>query len=510
MNRKIIFSLCGNTLIAFGAIFFLPIIFSVIEMKNLRVAIFFLAIGILTEAAGIFFARLGKNHRRKLPLAGASATMLLIYPLLALFGAIPFIISGQLSPLDSVLETISDLTSAGISILPQNAPQIFRLWQSLLMWFGSLIFLILLVTLMPEVGGCFGLDLSLRGGQIFSPMFGQMLTMAKRICKVYATLTLISFLLFKIAGLNFWNSIFMAMRCISTGGGDFFAGRGNIFAEYAAIFTMLMACGNFLFYHRMLYTLPPAERKSDRNIFFRATDYLKRLKENIFGNAKDFFTNSEIKALGFIIFFCVAIIFLSDYVHENFSDGNIAFRYAFFHIVSFLSTTGISLASIDESHDCDRFLIFMTAIFGGCMGSVTGGLKIIRVLILQKVFSAELSKVMHPHQVTNIRVNKISVPSNIVGRILSFFFLSALTLFICSAMLSFSGTTFSEGVAISTACLTSVGNLPGICEPQDFLNLSVAGKIFCAIILIVGRMEIFALLIFLASLKNFYKPKIKW
>ena len=510
MDKKIIFSLFGNVLTAFSVIFFLPIIYSIIEMQSWRLAIFFLALGIFTEAAGIFFGRLGKNHKRKLKVADSAATLILTYPVLVVFSAVPFLISGWLSPVDALLETISDLTSAGISILPQNSPYIFRLWQSLLMWFGSLIFLIWLVTLMPEVGGCFGLDLSLHGGQIFSPMFGQMFLMSKKIGKVYVTLTVISFLLFKLAGLNFWDSVLMSMRCISTGGGDFFAGRGNIFAEYAAAFTMIMACGNFLFFYRLIYTLPPGDRKSDRNIFFRAADYFKRLRKNIFDNAQDFFTNSEVKATGFIIFFCVAIIFFSDYIKNNFADGNVAFRYAFFHIVSFLSTTGISLASIDEAHDFDRFLIFMTAFFGGCMGSVTGGLKMMRVLILQKTLSTELKKVMHPHMVTNIRVNKISVPNKIVGRILSFFFLAALTVFICAAVLSFIETTFSEGVAMSVTCLTTVGNLPGICEPQNFLELSAAGKIFCMVILIVGRIEIFALLILLASVKNFYKPKSKW
>ncbi len=510
MDRKIIFSLFGNMLVAFSAIFFLPIIYSVIELKLPRMAIFFLVLGILTAATGIYLGRLGRNHKRKLPVAESAATLILSYPALAIFGALPFLISGWLPPLDAALETVSDLTSAGISILPQNAPYIFRLWQSLLMWFGSLVFLIWLVTLMPEVGGCFGLDLSLHGGQNFSPMFGQMFFMAKKIGKVYATLTLISFFLFKLAGLNFWNSVLMAMRCISTGGGDFFAGRGNIFVEYAAAFTMLTACGNFLFYHRLIYTLPPGERKSDKNIFFRASDYLRRLRKNFFDNLKDFFTNSEVKAIGFIIFFCVGFIFLSTFNRDMIVDGNIAFRYAIFHVISFMSTTGISLASIDNAHDFDRFLIFMMAFFGGCMGSVTGGLKIMRVIILQKVFAAELKKVMHPHMVTNIRVNKISAPNKIVGRILSFFFLAALTLFICSAILSFCGTTFSGGVAMSIACLCNVGNLPGLCEPENFLNLTIAGKIFCMMILIVGRMEIFALLVFIASLKNFYQPKSKW
>ena len=510
MDKKIIFSLLGNMLVAFGVIFFLPLIYATFILELPKVAIFFLLNGILTAACGIFFGRLGKNHRRKLPAAESATTMLLMYPLLSIFGAIPFIVTNQLPPIDAFLETISDLTSAGISILPQNAPYIFRLWQSVLMWFGSMIFLILLVTLMPEVGGCFGLDLSLHGGQIFSSMFGQMFSMAKKIGRVYASLTLTSFFLFKVAGLDFWNSMIMAMRCISTGGGDFFVGRGNIFVEYVATFTMLMACGNFLFYYRLIHTITPAERKSDKNIFMRSSDYLKRLKQNIFYNVGHFFRNSEVKAVCLIIFLCVGIIFFSNYIHKYFADGNVDFRYAIFHVASFLSTTGMSLSSIDEVHDFDRFLIFMMAIFGGCIGSVTGGIKIIRVIVLAKVFAAEVQKVMHPHMITNIRVNNLVVPPKIVGRILGFFFLSAITLFICSAILSFNGTTFSEGVAISLACLTNVGNLPGICEAKDFLELTAAGKIFCMAILIVGRLEIFALLVFVASFKFRHSAKGKW
>ncbi len=484
MDRKIILSLCANVLIAFSAFFSLPILYSIFVLRLPKVAIFFLSIGIFTLAVGIFFSKCGKNHKRKLTPASAAATMLLIYPMLAIFGALPFFLTDWLNPIDAYLETISNLTSAGISILPQNLPFIARLWQSILMWFGSLTFLILLVTLMPEVGGCFGLSLSLHGGQIFSSMFGQMFAMSKKIITVYLILTAISFLLFMVAGLDFANALLMSMRLISTGGGDFFAGRGNIFVEYAAVFTMLLTCGNFLFFYRLIFN-------------FKLPDL------------KKFFTDSEVKALGLIIFFSVAFITFSLFLQENF-EGNRAFRYAIFHVVSFISTSGVSLASIESAHDFDKFLIFLMAFLGGCMGSATGGLKMMRFVVLIKIAAAELQKVMHPHMQINIRVNKNSVPTKIVGRILGFFFLASITLFVCAAILSFTGTTFSEGVAISAACLTTIGNLPGICEPANFINLSIAGKIFCAVILIIGRVEIFALLILLAGLNIKYTHKGKW
>ena len=167
------------------------------------------------------------------------------------------------------------------------------------------------------------------------------------------------------------------------------------------------------------------------------------------------------------------------------------------------------MGDIEKSHDFDKFLIFMMAIFGGCMGSVTGGLKMIRVIVFAKVTAAEVTKTMHPQMIESIRVNKIVVPQKIVGRILAYFFLCLITLFICSAVLSYIDLEFSEAVGMSAACLTNVGILPGICDPSDFLKLSVQGKIFCMLILIVGRLEIFALLLIPASLK-FRRRNKKW
>ena len=495
MDKKIIFVMLGNALIGFALVFVLPAIYAAGILRSAIVTEIFLALGMSAAAAGLLLARLGRRHRRRLPLVESALAIILIYPLLTAFGAIPFWLSGWLNPLDATLETISDLTSAGISLLPQNAPYILRIWQSALMWFGSLIFLTMLVTVLPEVSGCFGMTLSLHGGQNFSPIFGQMFTMAQRVLKVYAALTVFSAVLFKAAGLGFSDAALMAMRCISTGGGDFFPARGNVFAEYAAAFSMLLACGNFLYYHRLTVTIQLAENKQE-NILRRGINYAKSFG----GSVKEFLANSEIKAVALIIFFGVGIIFLSIYRRGWIEDGGAAFRYAFFHVVSFLSTSGICVAPVEEAHDFDRFLIFLMAIFGGCMGSVTGGLKIIRLLVLAKITAAELTKTMHPRMVASIRVNNLAVPPKIIGRILGFFFLSALTLFVCSAVLSFMGPRFSTAVAISVACLTNVGTLPGICDAAVFLELPAAGKIFCMAVMVAGRLEIFALLLAVAGL----------
>ena len=115
MDKKIIFSLLSNVLIAFSATFAIPIFYAVIFAKNFDFAIFFAVIGICVAAVERILKKIGTGHRRRLPLLSAAISMLLTYPLIAAFGFLPFVYFGSLPPLDSLLETMSDLTSAGIS-----------------------------------------------------------------------------------------------------------------------------------------------------------------------------------------------------------------------------------------------------------------------------------------------------------------------------------------------------------------------------------------------------------
>ena len=510
MNFRMILRIQSQALMTFAAADLLPISYAIIEFRALDTTIFFAAIGIFSIITGMIFFRLGTGRFQRAPIAESAAAILLMYPLLSIFGCLPFMLTGWLPPLDAFLETIGDLTSAGLSILPENAPYLLRLWQSEMMWLGSLLFLIMLVTVLPEVSGCFGISLSLQGGQGFSAIIGQMNLMSVRIIKVYLTLTAVSFAAFKLAGLDAWDSLLMAMRCISTGGGKFFPPHESFYVEYAAIFVMLLACGNFLLYYRVIYILLPPRFEFGMNYFTRLKQYFSRFKRTIIGNVKLIFANEEVKVLYATIFFGMIILMFRVFYQEIYFDGNEAFRRSLFYIVSFVSTSGITLSdAAAEVHDFDKFFIFLMAVTGGCIGSVTGGFKIIRLIVLIKITAAEIKKTIHPRMMTAIRVGDLPVPMRTVGRILSFFFLALVTMFICAAVLSFTGPTFSEAVSMSVACLSTVGNLPGLCDASNFKDLSDFGKIFCMIILVVGRLEIFALLIAIAGIK-IRRKKSEW
>lgn len=505
----------SQALLTFAAASVLPIIYALLEFGALDTAIFFAAVGIFFAITGIIFQKLGAGRFQRAPIAESAAAILMMYPLLAVFGCLPYALTGWLSPLDALLEAIGDLTSAGLSLLSHGAPYFLFLWQSEMMWLGSLLFLIMLVTVLPEVGGCFGISLSLQGGQGFSSIIGQMNLMSVRVIKVYSTLTAIGFVVLKLAGLDAWDSLSMSMRCISTGGGgQLSVETGNfysngVYAEYAAIFVMLLACGNFLLYYRVIYTMLPPRFEFGLNYFTRLKQYFLRFRRTAVGNVKLVLANEEMKILYAGIFFIMLILMFRIFLEEIYVDGNETFRNSLFYIVSFVSTTGITLNDhAADVHDFDKFFIFLMAVTGGCIGSVTGGFKIIRLIVLIKITAAEIKKTIHPHMMTSIRVGDVPVPMRTVGRILAFFFLALVTMFICAAVLSFTGIAFSKAVSMSVACLSTVGNLPGLCTPEDFMRLSKLGKMFCMIILIVGRLEIFALLIAVAGIK--FRKKSNW
>ena len=503
MNFRMILRIQSQAMLSFASIVLLPVAYTVIEFGALDTTIFFAAIGIFSVITGMIFKKFGTGRFQRAPLTESAAAILLMYPILAVFGCVPFLFTGWLSLPDALLETVSDLTSAGLSLLPGDAPYLLIMWQSSLMWLGSLLFLIMLVTVLPEVSGCFGISLSLQGGQGFSSIIGQMNLMSVRIIKVYATLTAISFAAFKSAGLDVWDSMLMAMRCISTGGGKFFPAHESFYVEYVAIFVMLLACGNFLIYYRVIYTLLPPRIEFGLNYFTRLKQYFFRLKRTIIGNAQLILANEETKILYATIFFGMVILMFRVFCQEIFFDGNEAFRRSLFYIVSFMSTNGITLSErVANIHDFDKFFIFLMAMTGGCIGSVTGGFKVIRLIVLIKITVAEIKKTIHPRMMTAIRVGDTPVPMRTVGRILAYFFLALITMFICAAILSFDkSTTFSDAVSMSIACLSTVGNLPGLCDADNFISLSTFGKFFCMIILIVGRLELFVLLIAIAGIK---------
>ena len=477
MDWKLVYAWLGRCALAEGGALLLPFLCGWAHGEDGMEVFAMLAAA--SFALGGVLIHFGEGHRQRVDLREASAIMVMLWPFLAILGFLPFCVAGWLGLVDSFLETMSDLTAVSVGILPREAPYALRFWQALLMWTGSLNFLVILVTVLPQVSGCFGMELSALRGQGFSPMMRRMGAMAKGTAAVYAALTFFSFLLFLLSGLSPWDAATMAMRCLSTGGGAFFPGRGSYAVERAIMVSTLLGSLSIMLFRQTV------TRKD-----FRA-----------------FWRDAEVRV--FLLLVVSAGILVALHLHSSHHYGWFrSLHYGFFHMLSFLGTTGFRAAPVELWPGFDIFFLLLLSFVGGCMGSSTGGLKIIRLLVLFKMTWAGIRRTLHPNMVVSIKVGGVPVPVKVAARIMSFFFLYILVFFASAVVISMSGTALSSSVGMSLACLTGIGFAPGLAGPGEFAALSSPMKLFCCLVMEAGRIEIFAILALLQA--SYRDMRRKW
>lgn len=473
MNRSLLLFLLGQATLLSGAAMLVPLFYSLGRMTAEVPA--FLASLLLVMTVGEIVTRFGKHHPPRMELLDAAALLVFLWPVAAAVSAVPFVLSGALGPIDALFESVSSITSTGISFLGPDAPYSLHLWRSIIAWLGSLSFVILLMTVMPAVCGSFGLVLTYEHSLSFSPLLVRMKRSAWQGTRIYAGLTGISLVLFYLAGLGPIDALSLAMMSLSTGGGadlPVFLHMGNPWLELAAVLSMLLPCGNFLLYRQAL------RRRSFRLIW----------------------QDTELH-LFFLMLLLVGLIISGHLWYAGVYDLADSLRYGFFEVVSFSSTSGFMAAPVASWPDLDRFLLLLLVFVGGCIGSLTGGMKIKRLVILFRMTISEMKRTLHPHIVERIRIGKETVSMRIVGNILCYFFLQVAVFYVCAALLSLSDITLPEAVGLSVGMLSSVGTASGLYGFDTYANLAPGFKLLCCFFMLVGRMEIFALLLFLGGRK---------
>lgn len=471
MSRSLLLFLLGQATLLSGAAMLVPFFYSLGRMTAEVPA--FLASLLLVMTVGEIITRFGKHHPPRMELLDAAALLVFLWPVAAAVSAVPFVLSGALGPIDALFESVSCITSTGISFLGPDAPYSLHLWRSIIAWLGSLSFVILLMTVMPAVCGSFGLVLTYEHSLSFSPLLVRMKRAAFQATRIYAGLTAVSLLLFYLAGLGPIDALSLAMMSLSTGGGadlPVFMHRGNPFLELAAVLSMLLPCGNFLLYRQAL-------RRRDFRLIWQ---------------------DAELR-LFLLLLLLFGLIVSGHLWYAGVYDLANSLRYGFFEVVSFSSTSGFMAAPVASWPDLDRFFLLLLVFVGGCIGSLTGGMKIKRFVILFRMTISEMKRTLHPHMVERIRVGKETVSMRIVGNILCYFFLHLAVFYVFTTLLSLSDITLPEAVGLGVGMLSSVGTASGLYGFDTYANLAPGFKLLCCFFMLVGRMEIFALLLFLGG-----------
>jgi len=433
----------------------------------------FLISASITFVVGVLFRLFGSEIREKnITKREGFLVVSLSWVILSAFGMLPFYLSGVIPRIpDAYFEVMSGFTTTGCTIIPNvdDVPLGLLFWRSLTQWVGGLGIIVFALAVLPIIGGnaSFLYDAETTGivRDRFQPRIAEV---AKRLLITYIALTAVVVFLLYLGPMNFFDSVCHALTTTSTGGfstkQDSVAFWDSPYTEYVITIFMLVGGINF----SLIYFV------------FK-------------GKPKKLFQDEEVRwYLGIYLIFTIIIfagLFLSGKIHI----GESAFRTSMFQVVSAITTTGFSTANFTDWGPFYAFLIYALMLVCACAGSTSGGIKVIRIVVLFKNAINEFKRQVHPNAILPVRVNNRVLPTDVVTKILAFIFLYLSILFVSFLVLSFTGVSFEDSITASVSCMGNVG-LGSIGNVNDFAGISDPAKWFLSFLMLTGRLELFTVL----------------
>jgi trk system potassium uptake protein len=392
------------------------------------------------------------------------------------FGALPFLFSGSIGSItDAYFESISGFTTTGASILSniEALPKGLLFWRSLTQWMGGMGIIVLSIAILPflGVGG-----MQLYKAEIPSPVVDKLQPRisetAKTLWKVYFLITLLEIGLLYVGGMSLFDSMCHAFCTMPTGG--FSTQNGSIAQFNSAYFEgvitlfMILAGINFALHFKFL--------KGDLQVFGR---------------------DPECRV--FLLILAILILLVTSNIYVTVYSSVIeAFRYAAFQVSSIITTTGFVTTNYEQWPAFSQIILFLCMFLGGMAGSTGGAIKIVRIVLLVKHGYREIFTLIHPHAVRSIKLGKKPVPPDVLNSVWGFFILY-LGLFVVAVIcMSGLGLDTLTSFASVAATIGNVGPGFGLVGPiNNYLSIPDAGKWVLMFCMILGRLEIYTVIILL-------------
>ena len=444
----------------------------------------FLMSTLLTFGSAFIFLFFGRHSENTMSRRDAYVVVTSTWLVFSCFGMLPFLIHGSVSnPSEAFFETMSGFTTTGVTTIQnvERLPHGILFWRSLMQWIGGLGIVFFTIALLPSlVGGSVKVFAAEATGPMRSKMHPRLSTTAKWIWSVYLLLTIVCGLSFWSAGMNWFDAVNYSMTTTATGGFSTHNGSGVFFndvtLEYLAILFQFLAGINFTLLYISVFRL--------------------RLGSLLRNSEFKFYAVTIIVATLFIMYMLVSRL------HYHYEP---AFRSALFQVVSFITTTGLSNDNAGMWPHITWVVLGMLMFMGACAGSTTGGFKSIRVIMLFKVLRNEFRHILHPNAVLPVKVNGQSIPQSQLVSLLAIFLLYILFLMAITTIMTVSGIDFTNSVTIALSLVSNVGaGLDTNIGPvMSWADLSDPLKYLCSLLMLVGRLEIIAVLVLFT--RSFWK-----
>lgn len=472
MNFKIIFRVLGFLLFVEGIAMLLALVISLIYKEYDQTAFLISAgINVALGALIVFLTRkANKNIGRKEGYIIVSS----VWIVFSFFGSLPYVISGAIpSFTNAFFETISGFTTTGSSVLDdiESLPHGILFWRSITQWLGGMGIIVLSLAVLPVFGiGGMQLFIAEVPGPTPDKISPRIRQTAKTLWVIYLGFTIAEMLLLWLGGMKLFDAVCHSFTTMATGG---FSTKQDSIAHWSSPYI-----------HYVLVVF----------MFFAGTNFTLSYLA-IKGKFKHVFKDEEFKYYGLFIIGFTSVIFTGLLISSSLGVEK-SFRDSLFQVVSIITTTGYATADYLHWSPILTILIFGLFFFGGSAGSTGGGMKIMRIVLLLKNSYYELRRMVHPHAIIPVKFNKHSVDAKIITNVLAFFMFYFLIFGASTIIFTLIEPDMESAMGAVATCLGNIGPGIGNVGPsENFLHVQPAGKWFLSFLMLLGRLELFTVLV---------------
>ncbi len=441
--------------------------------------VIFAASLLITAMAGLALWLPNIRQRSELSVRDGFLVVTLFWVVLGVIGALPFILGLHLDATDAIFESVSGFTTAGATAiigLDQLPPSILYHRQQI-QWLGGMGIIVLAVAILPllGVGGMQLYRAEASGVSKQEKITPRIAETARSLWMIYLALTFSCALAYWLAGMNLFDAVGHAFSTVATGG--FSTHDASIgyyespLIEIIAIVFMLSGGVNF------------------------AIHYIAWRRKSIRAYGAD----PEVRVYGMLFIFSTLLVAISLYLADAYSGSWESLRYATFQVASILTSTGFTTATFANWPLHVPLVLVIISFTGGCVGSTAGGIKVLRIMLLAKLGLRELFQLSHPQAVTVVKLGKRAVSENVLFSVWGFYVLYIITSLLLTVAMMAAGLDLESAFGAVVATINLLG--PGLGEVSvNFTSVSPAVKWLSVFGMLVGRLELFTLLIL------FYPP----
>lgn len=484
MNRRLILYFTGRLVFIEAALMVLPLIVSAIYKEDCYLS--FLLVILISLVLGALLTSLSNPRDKTIYAREGFIIVALSWVTFSAIGALPFVISGEIpSYVDAFFETVSGFTTTGASILTdvEALSHGALFWRSFTHWVGGMGILVFVVAMTNSVSDR---SIHILKAEMPGPTMGKLVPKLKDTAKIlyliYIGLTFLEFVLLFAGGMPLFDSIVHAVGTAGTGG---FGIKADSIASYSAYSQWVIAIFMILF-------------GLNFNVYYFTL--IRRFKD----------LKHCTEAWVYLAIVSVATITITLNIMPLFGNFGEALRHGTFQVATAMSTTGFATANFDLWPQLSKGIFFVLMFMGACANSTAGGFKISRVILLIKSIRVQLKRLIHPRSVNTVKFEGKNLDNDTLVATTNYFSLymiCILAIFIVVSLDNTAAAAMREGgfnitetnFTAVVSCFNNIGPGLGMVGPAgSFAAYSPVSKLVFSLAMLLGRLEIFPILLTLA------------